>query len=70
MPRFCVNTNAQSNGDHEVHDVDRERSCLPNSSHRLDLGFHPDCQSAVRQAQQSYGQVNGCAFCASACNTG
>jgi hypothetical protein len=70
MPNFCVNRNAQSNGDHEVHDNTIERWCLPTPSNRLDLGSHASCASAVRAARAYYSQVNGCAHCAPACNTG
>ena len=71
MPIYCVNKNAQSNGDHEVHDL-TPGVCnrLPSSSNRLDLGYHPDCQSAVRQAKNSYRQSNGCYYCCPSCNTG
>jgi hypothetical protein len=69
MPFYCVNTNAQSNGDHEVHDVG---TCthLPLPVHRLDLGYHADCHGAVREAKKTYSQSNGCAYCSPACNTG
>ncbi|GAA4873598.1 hypothetical protein GCM10025788_10000 [Serinicoccus chungangensis] len=70
MSRYCVNTNAQDNGDHEVHNLDVERRCLPNLANRRDLGWHPSCQAAVRAARTHYRQVNGCALCASACHTG
>ncbi len=69
MSYYCVNTNAQSNGDHEVHDTG---TCnrLPLPQHRLSLGSHPNCQSAVRQAKQTYPSANGCYYCCPACNTG
>lgn len=70
MARYCVNTNAQANGDHEVHDTSIERWCLPAASHRKDLGYHVDCSSAVRYAKQNYyTKSNGCANCASGCHT-
>jgi len=68
MPRYCVNRNAQSNGDHEVH-ISRQNVCLPAESNRLDLGVHDTCQSAVRAARQYFEQVNGCAWCARSCHT-
>ncbi len=69
MPWYCVNKNAQSNGDHEVHDTG---SChnLPLPENQLSLGYHSDCHSAVREAKKTYPQSNGCAFCSPACNTG
>ena len=39
MPGYCVNRNAQTNGDHEVHDVRANKSCLPTLSNRQDLGY-------------------------------
>ena len=70
MPNYCVNKNAQSNGDHEVHDLASTKGCLPSASNRLDLGYHPSCSGAVTAAKRSYSQSNGCAYCASACHTG
>lgn len=70
MPNFCVNSNGQSNGDHEVHDLTSTKGCLPAPHNRVDLGWHQSCAGAVNAARRSYSQVNGCAHCASACNTG
>ena len=51
MANFCVNTEAQSNGDHEVHDLDKNNWCLPAVPHRRNLGWHPSCAEAVREAK-------------------
>jgi hypothetical protein len=67
---YCVNKNAQTNGDHEVHDVTANKSCLPTPSNRQDLGYHSSCSSAVRAAKAYFNQVNGCRWCATACHTG
>lgn len=69
MPNYCVNRDAQANGDHEVHDVG---SChhLPEPQNRLDLGWHSDCRGAVRKAKETYAQSNGCYYCCPDCNTG
>jgi hypothetical protein len=71
MPNYCVNTRAQANGDHEVHDL-TPGFCptLPAYQHRQDLGYHSGCESAVRMAKTMYRQSNGCAHCCSRCNTG
>jgi hypothetical protein len=69
MPTYCVNRNAQANGDHEVHDVTANRWCLPAVSNRVDLGYHSDCTGAVRQAKWHYPQANGCANCTPSCHT-
>lgn len=69
VPYFCVNKNAQSfSNDHEVHDLSATQ-CLPLPSNRIDLGFHSDCRGAVQEAKRYYSDVNGCAYCASACHT-
>jgi hypothetical protein len=69
MPYFCVNTQAQSNGDHEVHDLASPYGCLPATYNRLDLGYHSGCRGAVQAAKRTYSKSNGCAHCASACHT-
>lgn len=68
MPYYCVNMNAQPNGDHEVHDTG---TCtrLPFPSNQLNLGFHTNCFSAVQQAKRTYSTANGCAYCCPACHT-
>lgn len=68
MPNYCVNKESQSNGDHEVHKM----SCnyLPAPYNQKDLGYHPDCYSAVREAKRTYPQSNGCIHCCTPCHTG
>lgn len=68
MPNYCVNTNEQSNGDHEVHDLASPIGCLPAVVNRRDLGYHSSCSGAVAVARRIYTQVDGCAHCASACH--
>lgn len=46
---YYVNTNAQSNGDHEVHREDC--SFLPAPGSRLYLGLFEECFSAVAKAR-------------------
>lgn len=68
MSYFYVNKNAQSNGDHEVH----EKDVCPTPadvSNRKDLGWHSDCKDAVVEAKKTYSQSNGCANCCPACHT-
>lgn len=70
MAFYCVNRNAQSgSGDHEVHDINSTKGCLPQPLNRVDLGWHDGCASAVRAAKRIYPDSNGCAWCASACHT-
>lgn len=70
MARYCVNTNSQANGDHEVHNVTAGCSYLPDPANRKSLGEHSGCHSAVREAKKTYAQSNGCYYCSNACHTG
>ncbi|MCP2264716.1 hypothetical protein APR03_002054 [Promicromonospora thailandica] len=70
MPNYCVNKNAQSNGDYEVHDLASTRRCLPSPSNRLNLGYFASCSGAVAEAKRrGYRMANGCAHCVPACHT-
>lgn len=68
MPIYHVNTNAQANGDHEVH----ENGCVrePFLQNRFALGSHAYCGSAVAEAKRHFPRSNGCYHCCSACHTG
>ena len=68
MAAYIVNSNAQSNGDHEVHKTGC--SYMPAPQHCVPLGEFPSCHGAVAKAKLIYKQSNGCAYCSSACNTG
>ncbi len=73
MPHFCVNKNAQSNGDHEVHQTSPSIcNNLPDHINRESLGEHPTCSGAVQVAKRNHPtwRVNGCAYCCPTCNTG
>ena len=67
MAKYYVNDNAQSNGDHEVH----EETCswLPLIQSKTSLGNFTSCFPAVIEAKKVYKQSNGCKFCSSACHT-
>jgi len=68
MPTYLVNTHAQPNGDHEVHEANCHH--LPAVEHRKYLGHFESCAPAVSEAKKTYPQSNGCYFCARECNTG
>jgi len=70
MPHFIVNRQAQSNGDHEVHNKTAGCSYMPREANQKDLGYHSDCHGAVREAKRTYSQSNGCYYCCNACHTG
>jgi hypothetical protein len=67
MKKYYVNKNAQSNGDHEVHN----EYCLfiPFSANRIYLGEFSSCIRAVAAATQIYATSNGCKTCANLCHT-
>jgi hypothetical protein len=66
MARYCVNNEAQANGDHEVH----KEGCNYWPYNRTDLGVFLNCMDAVRAAKRYYSQSNGYFFCARECHTG
>lgn len=72
MHRFIVNKNAQSNGDHEVHNATTGCSYLPQPDSQIDLGEHVNCHGAVAHAKRQWPslRINGCYFCSTACHTG
>ena len=67
MAQYCMNKNAQSNGDHEVHRMDC--SWLPAPDNRLWLGDFPSCHGAVREAKKYDSKADGCKHCSPACHT-
>lgn len=69
MPYFIVNTIAQPNGDHEVHNTTTGCSYMPNSIYQKDLGYHSSCSGAVQEAKKTYSRSNGCYYCCNACHT-
>ena len=66
MPRYYVNKNAESNGDHEVHVEECIR--MPAEWNREYLGEFPSCRSAVIEAKKKYSQADGCWHCSPACH--
>ena len=71
MPNFIINSNAQNNGDHEVHNTTTGCSFMPAAANQISLGYHANCQGAVADAKRRWpGQrINGCYYCANACHT-
>lgn len=69
MPQFIVNTVAQSNGDHEVHNKTAGCTYMPAAANQKDLGSHDTCRGAVSEAKNTYAQSNGCYYCCNACHT-
>jgi hypothetical protein len=67
MTEYFVNTNAQPNGDHEVHVT----GCghFPHPSNARSLGYFTNCKDAVRESKKLYPKSNGCYFCTNECHT-
>ncbi len=67
MDNYYVNTQAQENGDHEVH----KPGCShpPLVQNRRALGSFSNCEDAVAAAKLIYPQSNGCYYCTRACHT-
>ena len=66
MPYYCMNLNAQTNGDHEVHDKNCTRA--PEPKNQRDLGYHATCHTAVAQAKIINSLADGCYYCSPACH--
>ena len=72
MPYYKLNLTAQSkSNDHEVHIVGEPCYWRDRANHLEDLGWHPSCHDAVREAKRRHPswRINGCATCAPACHT-
>lgn len=74
MPNYCINKNAQPNGDHEVHDTTPGRcNHLPDLQNQIDVGFHLRCHEAVAAAKKRWPEhnatINGCYYCSNECHT-
>jgi hypothetical protein len=67
MSQFYVNTQAQDNGDHEVHTTGCSHP--PLISNRKELGYFSNCHEAVAVARISYPTANGCYWCCRECHT-
>jgi len=66
MDYYYVNKNAQSTGEHEVH----QSTCnyLPDSNNRIGLGYFSSCVEALREARKYYNNVDGCYYCCKTCH--
>lgn len=71
--RYFLNTNQQSSGDFEVHDVNCSWGLLVESYNREELGDYFYCSSAVNEAKRRHPQhahqINGCYHCSWPCHT-
>jgi predicted secreted protein len=65
MAYYYVNNDPQPTGEHEVH----KQGCSFMPSDKKYLGYHTDCNDAVKEAKKTYKKVDGCYFCCRACHT-
>ncbi len=65
--KYLVNTNAQLNGDHEVH----KETCdhLPDLENQKYLGDFTNCRDAVNKAKEYDSDADGCYYCNYPCHT-
>lgn len=66
MTTYLVNKQAQSTGEHEVH----QDTCrhLPDIANRQYLGVFSNCKEALVAAKKQYSNVDGCYYCCNECN--
>lgn len=71
MPNYIINKNAQSNGDHEVHEVASDCPHMPASENQIVLGWHSTCHGAVSEAKRRWPEhkIDGCYHCCNTCHT-
>ncbi len=71
MPNYIINKNAQSNGDHEVHEKGSNCPHMPDLENQIDLGWHSSCHGAVAEAKRRWPnhKIDGCYYCSNACHT-
>lgn len=69
MTFYYLNSIAQKNSEHEVHQL----SCahLPEANNRVLLGKFTSCEEAILKAKEKFhpSKVNGCYHCASFCHS-
>lgn len=71
MAYYYINSNAQQDsGEHEVHTTGCDHP--PKEENRIGLGYFNNCFEAVATAKARWPNlsINGCYYCANACNTG
>ena len=65
--KYYVNKNAQSNWDHEVHELTCNK--LPLKENRIYLWDFDSCWPAKREAKKHYDKADGCFYCCNPCHT-
>lgn len=69
MPHYIVNQNAQSNGDHEIHNETTGCSHMPDPANRKSLGYFDNCHQAKAKAKLTDPSADGCYYCCNECHT-
>lgn len=70
MSTYVLNKREQSNGDHEVHNLET-CPCLPDPEDQIMLGRFESCSGAIRAASNLYPKwrIDGCYYCCNECHT-
>lgn len=66
MKNYYVNKQAQSSGDHEVHN--ENCSFLSSIASKKYLGEFSNCKTAVTEAKKTYSKADGCKTCSNECH--
>jgi len=70
MPAYILNKHPQRNGEHWIHNSDKDCVNLPHPGNAIDLGVHPNGYGAVVHARARWpmARINGCSFCSKECH--
>lgn len=70
MPTYLYNDSKTDGTFHEVHTDTCQH--LPYSWNRVNLGWHINCEEAIKEAQRRTGKYDfdGCYHCCRECHTG
>lgn len=64
---YYVLNKQEYDGHHEVHDVGAhcDSETYPSSENQINLGWHPNCTSAIDSAKNTYPDwdIDGCFWC-------
>lgn len=61
MKYYVLNSQAQFNGDHEIHTM--QCRYLPMAQNRIGLGYFDKDEQALREARRYFARVDGCIHC-------
>lgn len=74
MNPYIINKNQQDSTNGKNFEVHNKNTCkkLPLISNQIDLGYHQNCQDAIREAKRRFPNeaefIDGCYFCSNPCH--